>query len=142
MGDFYFKLSGKPEFKQQVLEALCILADPANQPLVFHCSAGKDRTGILAALVLDILGVDDRDIGQDYDLTAMHPRESYNTMNDEHRLAAERNGLPKFFWEVRPELILSFLDRLRKEYGSVESYLREQGADSFLFHRLRSGLRV
>ena len=37
-----------------------MLGDPASYPLVFHCAAGKDRTGVLAALVLDLLGVDCR----------------------------------------------------------------------------------
>ncbi len=37
-------------------EALTMIADPKNRPLVFHCAAGKDRTGVLAALVLDISG--------------------------------------------------------------------------------------
>ena len=48
-----------------LVEALTILGEPANYPLVFHCAAGKDRTGVLAALVLDILGVDsDADRGR------------------------------------------------------------------------------
>ena len=50
--------------------AIGILADAANYPIVFHCAAGKDRTGVLAALILDIVGVERRAIVEDYVLTA------------------------------------------------------------------------
>ena len=54
------------------LELVCT---PDAYPLVFHCFAGKDRTGILTALVLGLLGVADADIVEDYALSraAMHP---------------------------------------------------------------------
>jgi protein-tyrosine phosphatase len=51
-------------------EALTMVADPQNRPLVFHCAAGKDRTGVLAALILDILGVEHGVIVDDYAITA------------------------------------------------------------------------
>src|SRR5256714_3214386 len=51
-----------------VVGALRILAQPEAYPAVFHCAAGKDRTGILAALVLSLLGVPDEDIAEDYGL--------------------------------------------------------------------------
>ncbi len=44
-----------------VVEALRLIADPANRPVVVHCTAGKDRTGIVVAMLLDILGVAARD---------------------------------------------------------------------------------
>jgi protein-tyrosine phosphatase len=43
-----------------------LLADPANCPLLFHCSAGKDRTGFAAALILTALGVDEAAVMEDY----------------------------------------------------------------------------
>ena len=46
------------------------MADPDGCPLVFHCAAGKDRTGVLAALVLSTLGVPDPDVAADYALSA------------------------------------------------------------------------
>ena len=51
-------------------ESLRVLADPAQVPAVFHCAAGKDRTGVLAAIVLSLLGVDEETIVGDYALTA------------------------------------------------------------------------
>jgi hypothetical protein len=56
--------------RQALVAALTTVADPESYPLVFHCTAGKDRTGVLAALVLDILGVRREVIVDDYMLTA------------------------------------------------------------------------
>jgi hypothetical protein len=50
-------------------EALRLIADPAAAPLVFHCIAGKDRTGMISALTLSLLGVDDETIADDYTLS-------------------------------------------------------------------------
>ena len=52
-------------------EALAVLTDPAAYPAVIHCSVGKDRTGILVALVLSLVGVADDDVVADYALSGM-----------------------------------------------------------------------
>ncbi len=54
-----------------VAEALSVLANPAVYPAVVHCSVGKDRTGILVALLLSLVGVDDDDVVADYALSGM-----------------------------------------------------------------------
>jgi len=56
--------------REALAHALTVLGDASNYPLVFHCAAGKDRTGVLAALVLDIVGVERQAIVEDYVLTA------------------------------------------------------------------------
>ena len=53
-----------------LVTALMLLGGDQHYPLVFHCAAGKDRTGVLAALVLEILGVERRVIVADYVITA------------------------------------------------------------------------
>lgn len=52
-----------------LVDALDVLAHPAAYPLLFHCAVGRDRTGILAAVVLALLGVDDETIAEDYALS-------------------------------------------------------------------------
>ena len=56
---------------ESIAEALAVLTDPAAYPAVMHCSIGKDRTGILVALLLSIVGVEDDDIVADYALSGM-----------------------------------------------------------------------
>jgi hypothetical protein len=45
------------------------LADEPSKPLIVHCTAGKDRTGIICALILSLCGVDDETVAQEYSLT-------------------------------------------------------------------------
>ena len=47
-------------------QMLQILSLPERQPVLFHCSAGKDRTGLTAAILLSLAGVSDEDIVKDY----------------------------------------------------------------------------
>ena len=53
----------------QILAALEVLASPDALPAVFHCTAGKDRTGVLSAIVLSLLGVDEPTVVADYALS-------------------------------------------------------------------------
>ena len=100
------------------------LADRERHPVVFHCTAGKDRTGLTAALVLATLGVDDADIVDDYTLTT---RYRSNRRLGELRPRLEEAG-------VRVEDVLAFftaqqpvmertLVALRERWGSPEAYL-------------------
>ncbi len=55
--------------REPLVQTLRTIGDRSSYPLVFHCAAGKDRTGVLAALVLDLLGVRREVIVEDYVLT-------------------------------------------------------------------------
>ena len=54
----------------QIVAALRVLASPDALPAVFHCTAGKDRTGLLSAIVLSLVGVPDETVVADYALSA------------------------------------------------------------------------
>ena len=91
----------------------------SNEPTVFHCTAGKDRTGLAAALLLKAVGAPDDEVLQDYLLT-----------NDRLALPeGTRMGLPReamqVLWRVQPEFLQAALEEIHAGYGSVEGYLRE-----------------
>ncbi|NBT20444.1 MAG: tyrosine-protein phosphatase, partial [Proteobacteria bacterium] len=76
-----------------------ILADPANLPAMVHCTAGKDRTGMVVALLLSVAGVDDETIVNDYALTGANLTEEWM---ESRRGDASRYGLT---WEaLKPAL--------------------------------------
>ena len=104
-----------------------------NQPLVFHCTAGKDRTGLAAALILHALGVCEADILQDYLLTnALYKRvHSASSTIDPEVMA--------IIWQVQEGFLLASLEVIEAEYGGVANYLRERlGLTPAAVHQLRS----
>lgn len=58
------------QHRSQVCEAFSTVANPENWPLVFHCAAGKDRTGVMSGLLLSLVGVSNQTISKDYALSA------------------------------------------------------------------------
>ncbi|MBN1176804.1 MAG: tyrosine-protein phosphatase, partial [Dehalococcoidales bacterium] len=61
MGEFYLEMARQKDYGKRIIEALEVIADPKNHPMVFHCAVGKDRTGMLAAVLLSLLGVAEKD---------------------------------------------------------------------------------
>jgi protein-tyrosine phosphatase len=140
MGEFYLFLMGHGEFGKRLVTALEIIADSENHPVLFHCTVGKDRTGILAAAVLSILGVEDEDIINDYNLTTPHMVGFIQRMKGIPEAASMLENLPAFFWEASRESMEMVLSEIRRTYGSVRGYLETHGTDSMLFDRLEHAL--
>ncbi|MEV4614638.1 tyrosine-protein phosphatase [Kitasatospora sp. NPDC049258] len=110
----------------------------ADAPLAFHCAAGKDRTGIVAALVLGLLGVDEDQIAADFALTGLA---TDRFVADWHARNPGRTlGWPGY-GTAPAELIRRFLADLGKEYGSPAAYVRDRlGVDAPTVDALRSRL--
>ena len=140
MGEFYLFLLGHEEFGIKLAAALEIIADAENHPVLFHCTVGKDRTGILAAAVLNILGVADEDIITDYNLTTRHMPKFIERMKGIPEAAKMLDELPAYFWEASKESMAMVLSEIRRDYGSLRGYLELHGVDSGLFNRLESTL--
>ena len=112
-------------------EAMRVLSQATALPAVFHCAAGKDRTGVLAALVLASLGVDDEHICADYGLTrdAMLRWSSW-TKQYQPELAERLTTIPPVFLAADPEAMRIILTELHDKYGSVANFVREIGVES------------
>ncbi len=108
-----------PEFIAQYREFFRLLQDEGNIPLVFHCSAGKDRTGMGAALILSALGVDGEIIMQDYLLSNKYIISKYSSY-----IGSNPELEPLF--SVRSEYLRAGLDKIKEEYGSVDNFLKDQ----------------
>ncbi|NDV56968.1 tyrosine-protein phosphatase [Bacteroides sp. 519] len=93
-----------------------LLQDERNVPLMFHCSAGKDRTGMAAALVLSALGVSEERIMEDYLLSNQY-------IVDKYAKYVERHPQLKSLFQVKAEFIGAGLQRIKEEYGSIEDFL-------------------
>ena len=121
--------------------ALEVLADPASYPVVFHCAAGKDRTGVLAAVVLSLLGVADADIAHDYGLSApamvalvdwvrTNVPEALDSMTDQ----------PPAFLAAPPAAMRELLASVRADHGSMVAYVAAIGVGPDVVDALRANL--
>lgn len=120
--------------------ALDILADQGNLPAVFHCSVGKDRTGVLAAVVLGMLGVPDEVIVEDYVLSAMAMSRILERLHQEFPDASEEVArFAPVILSVEPTSMAGFLEVLRQRYGSFDGLAAELDRRSTV-ERLRSSL--
>lgn len=124
-----------------IAAAVQILSTRSRLPAVFHCSAGKDRTGVLASLVLAVLGVCDEDIAMDYHLSARAMSKLVAWVVATHpELADQMSQQPPAMLACPPEAMLEFLDRVRARYGSAEGYLARVGVDESTIDALRMRL--
>jgi protein-tyrosine phosphatase len=124
----------------QILAALDVLASPDALPAVFHCTAGKDRTGVLSAVVLSLLGVDEPTVVADYALSGaamLALRAKLIAKYPEGRETLE--NIDEVF-SADPVQMERLLDHLEQQYGSVAAYIDGLGAGPGLVQSLRAGL--
>ncbi|MDF9834374.1 protein-tyrosine phosphatase [Ereboglobus sp. PH5-5] len=95
-----------------------LLQDEGKLPLMFHCSAGKDRTGMGAALFLASLGVDEKTIFEDYLLSNRYLAGKYDPL-------IKKNPQLEPLYRVSPEFLRAGFEQMKKDHGSVENYLRK-----------------
>jgi protein-tyrosine phosphatase len=123
-------------------EAFTILAGAEALPAVFHCAAGKDRTGLLAALVLGAIGVAHEAIVDDYALTQDAMERFLATMALDEEAAAAIADTPPAFFVADPEAMRRVLDDVVARHGSVGAYVRSIGVDADVLDELAATLLV
>jgi protein-tyrosine phosphatase len=117
-------------------------AQPANHPMVFHCTAGKDRTGLMAMLLLGALGVSDDDIVSDYELTTHYrSNKRLQILGPELEKAGVDVELVRPFLTAQAPVMAATVERLHRDHGSIEGFLLgPAGVDAPTLDRLRSEL--
>ncbi|MCW2637993.1 MAG: hypothetical protein JWP76_299 [Dactylosporangium sp.] len=120
--------------------AVRAVAEAGGEPLLFHCSAGKDRTGWLSVIVLSILGVDRDTIVADYLATNDYSRATHvaimNAMRAKGRMVHPEVLLPLF--EARLEYLTAAYGEVERGYGDMDRYVRDGlGVDDETADRLR-----
>jgi protein-tyrosine phosphatase len=107
---------------ESVSAAFRLLAQPDRQPAVFHCSVGKDRTGVLAAVVLGCLGVPDELIVEDYALSygaMVRILDDLKVRYPESEEIVERYR--PVILSADPASMVGFLEGVHRTYGSFDS---------------------
>ncbi|TDL29822.1 hypothetical protein BD410DRAFT_758941 [Rickenella mellea] len=104
------------------------IRDHPTEGCIFHCTAGKDRTGVIAAILLSLAGVDDDTIARDYELTRVgrEPmREKIMARLAKEPIFAENKDAAMNMFSSRHETMIAFLNMLREKYGSSENYIKQ-----------------
>ena len=123
----------------QFAAALKVVAESLaqGQPVVFHCAAGKDRTALVAALLLSGMGVDDETVATDYGRSA-EAMPAMRAWFADHRRAVATERLARIgvapetmskMMAAEPATMLALLGSLRRKHGSIGAYLADIGAE-------------
>jgi len=128
------------ERQAAIRDVLVAIAEAPEGVVLFHCTAGKDRTGIIAALLLAHVGVARADIVADYAAT----KAQIAPLRDDlvKRVAARGDDVAAFLTllECEPETMEAWLDHLAEQHRDVAGYLAGIGLDAAVLARLRARL--
>jgi protein-tyrosine phosphatase len=128
------------EEKGEVLAAMVrLLGGPGALPAVFHCEAGCDRTGVLAAVVLSLLGVDEDEIAADYALTAA----AMPAIHARVAKIVEQLGLPPRVvvdWVPEAHMMADTLKLAREKWGGMHEWGHAHGLTDADIEALRKAL--
>lgn len=99
-------------------------------PILFHCAAGKDRTGFIGAFLLKALGVEEADIKKDYGLTNQFLHEIQRGMDESDEVFAEvlqafPQDVLRSLLEARENYIAAAFDEINVKYGNFDIYWKE-----------------
>lgn len=99
--------------------------------ILFHCQEGKDRTGIIAGILLLLAGVSDIDIYADYEISNVYLYDYIKTA---------KTILPNYLLYAKPEYMENILKYLKEKYGTIENYMLSKGISKVEICKLKSKL--
>jgi protein-tyrosine phosphatase len=138
---YYEKAPFEPRHLSLFRDYFSALARPAT-PVLIHCTAGKDRTGLLAALTHHLLGVHADDIVDDFVLTNQAARLEERLPTVSKALAQSLGKVPsdaavRAFLGVDAAYLTKAFDAIRSKHGSIEVYMANIGVGVGVTERLR-----
>lgn len=121
--------------QEEIKEVMERIAERNGEPVVFHCAVGKDRTGVIAMLLLRLAGVSEEVVAADYSVSA----ENMKSIFEEQRKIFKQRGI-----EISDVLLSSpkeemeiTLDYLDSTWGNAETYLKECGVNAEDLEKLK-----
>jgi len=134
----YLKCLASPSLANAVTR----IAEQAGVATIFHCAAGKDRTGVVAAVVLSLLGVTEAAIVNDYLASAANMPRMVDRFMSWPRYRDHLAAMPAAVYAVEPGPILQLLHALSHEFGTARHWALRQGITTGLLEKLERQLVV
>lgn len=124
MLDFY----GNPQYLGPRYKAFfsMLLTMPKDEAMMYHCTGGRDRTGMATALLLYTLGVPMETINADFTASNVYLQPMYGRMFQQMggAMTPEQVDQMKQALELRPELLAAMFDGIKQKYGTVENFMQ------------------
>lgn len=124
-----------PRWLQTQLQDILRRMAEGEVPLLFHCAAGKDRTGFSAAIVLHTLGVPRETIFDDYEFTNQavdlkmfmlkHRRATLGLTDGEHPLETMADGVRDALLTADRSYLSAAFEQIEKDHDSIDNYVRD-----------------
>ena len=125
--------------QEPIARLVAILADTGG-PAVYHCASGKDRTGVVSAVLLGLLGVRDEVIVADYAATQENLEAIIDRLMGAKGYRTMLAALPPDTLHAEAETMVGFLARIRERYGTMRGYARAAGVPDAVIERLAERL--
>lgn len=119
-----------------------LVAAMAGRPVLLHCAAGKDRTGLVVALLMRLLGVDDEDIVADYLRSGANMPRIMERFRGWPRYRDHMAAVPGEVYEALEYTIRGFLDELDRRHGGARGWAHDRGLADGDLERLRTALLI
>jgi protein-tyrosine phosphatase len=127
-------------FAPAMAEIMTAIAWAPEGGVLVHCMAGKDRTGMVSAILLELAGVSRETIAEDYALSAEFLRPLEEEWLENGPGEREERAREQAKWVPRAQVMLEVLAHLDDRYGGVEEYLLQAGVSPEAIARLRARL--
>ncbi|CAK7235597.1 hypothetical protein SBRCBS47491_009350 [Sporothrix bragantina] len=115
----------------------CLLQTSPGSASLVHCAAGKDRTGVVSAFILEVLGVDRAQVVEDYYLTAQNMDKIMARLESNPLFIERRDTAPPQIFQVHRHTMEDFLNEIDKKFGNAEKWLLSNGLKSEELTKLR-----
>ena len=125
-----------------LLAALDVLLDPESHPALVHCAAGKDRTGVVSAILLALLGVPRPAIAADFALTATRIDRVFDRLSASDFYRQRLAEVSDAARAAEPATILAFLAAVDERHGGPERWLAAHGVEAATLERFRDSVLV
>jgi len=125
----------------EIIAVMKLVADSSNYPIGLFCTAGKDRTGLIAMLTLHIVGASDDEIIADYVLSDS----AYKDIKDSKAMVVAMKQVdvdPTIFLRADPAVMRATMLYLRTKFGSIDSFLDTYGFDAIWRNKLRESVKI
>ena len=129
-------------FQSNIAHIMKQIADSKDGTVAFYCHSGKDRTGLIAAILLDVVHVPRAVIAEDYAISSRLLELAGDTLFADFALTPERREKLKSFMGSPPGAILTALRYVNSTYGSIVDYLLSGGMTTEHLHSIKSRFLV